>query len=91
MNAEQYVLDAVVLDQVAAAFDHYAGIDAVVRFAAASDAQAAQRDIRAADADHRALAAAVDLGLAAAVERQRFGDVGRTGVATRCQSQDAAG
>ncbi len=47
MDAEQDVVDLVVLDTMLVAFEQEAGIDAVVQFAAAGETQAANRYGRA--------------------------------------------
>jgi hypothetical protein len=74
VDAEEDVVDLVVLDAMAVAFEQDAGVDPVMRIAAAGDVQAAQRDAVGGDRKHGAAPVAADHGATPAVQRQRAGD-----------------
>ncbi len=80
MDAEQDVFEAVLLNHMVASFEQYAGIDAIVKFAAAGNAQAAQRNAVPADADDCAMAGAANFRLSASLQRERLGDAHRPGI-----------
>ena len=91
VDAEQHVFDHVVLDAMVVALEQDAGIDAVMRFTAAGDAQAAQGDAAGGDQEHGAASAADDAGPAATIQRQRPGDGDGPGMPTRRQAQRTTG
>ena len=85
-NAEQDILDHVVLDQQIVALGHQAAVERIVRIAATAQGQAAQGHVVGPDGEDGALAAGIDDHLAAAVESQWPGNDRRPRVGSRWQA-----
>ena len=91
VDAEQAVVDDIVLDDVEVAAHLNAGVDVVMGIAGIGQAQVLEGGPVGLEQDDGALAPAIDDHLVAAIKRERLGDDQGAGVGARFRGQGVTG